>query len=110
MADASDLTGAEPFQIWETRNSLSPLDPELKMLHVCTPDEDQNSSKLNDLRQFFTDGEFIHPVTFCTLEAKPAQIGQVINNFVSEHQIDLLVLFRPDRSLLERLLHHSVTK
>jgi nucleotide-binding universal stress UspA family protein len=110
MTYATDLTGIEPFQIWETRNILSPFDPELKMLHICTPDEDPNSRKLNELRQFFAENELVHPITFCTLEAEKSKIASTINQFVTDQKSDLLVLFRPDRGLLENLLHHSITK
>lgn len=110
MTYATDLSGVEPFQIWETRNILSPLDPELKMLHICTPDEDADAGKLRDLKQFFTESDFVHPITFCTLEADKGQVAKAINGFAEEHQTDMLVLFRPDRGLLESLLHHSITK
>lgn len=107
---ASDLSGTEPFQIWETRNILAPLNPALKMFHVCTPDEDPNSRKLQELKQFFTESEFIHPISFCTAKAEKSQIAAAINQYVKQQGTDLLIMFRPDRSLLEHLLHHSVTR
>lgn len=109
IAYATDVNEADPFEIWKTSNLLAPLNAIVRVVHIH--DKKESASKFKDferLKKYFED----HPVSlqmqFHNLSGK--NVEKTLLDFMYLYDVDLLVMYRPKRSFIDRLFFKSYTK
>lgn len=108
VAYASDLKETDPYHIWYLGKWLATFHPSLHCVHVETEINEEEIFDLMALENFFrfhAKGQeifferIIHP-----------SIEEGLEEFIQKEEIDLLVMYAPEYSFLERLFHKSHTK
>lgn len=108
IAYATDLSTADPFHIWEVGKMLDVFHPIIKCVHVQTSRKEKTELKLKELVDFFENRAPALQISFHELEG----IDPVprLNRFIKEWDINLLVMFAPNKSLWEKLFFVSNTR
>jgi nucleotide-binding universal stress UspA family protein len=105
---ATSLDESDPFHIWQSSQFLSPFNAFLKIIHVRTSFDEKKDIDLPALETFLAGKELALQVSFH--ESKDTDIEEGLENFVSLHKIDLLIMYSPKRNVFERLGHRSLTR
>ncbi len=106
---ATDVEEADPFEIWKTSNLLAPLSVIIRVLHVSTGNEsDSKQEHFEKLKKYFEDNPLGLQMQFYNLRA--SNVEEKINEFLYDYDADLLVMYRPGKSFLERIFSKSYTK
>ena len=105
---ATDLYDADPYEIWKSTQWLTPLSPILHVVHVNEGQDLEASKKLKKLESFFAGQAPTLKIEFHILSGH--QISESILEYIELHEADLLIMFRPNRSWMNSLMHKSVTK
>jgi nucleotide-binding universal stress UspA family protein len=105
---ATDLDKATPFHLWEVSRMLKPYGQVVRCAHVARPaDTNHADMTLRDLEAFFAD--FAPGLQLSFHELADTDIANGIQDAAFNLDADLIVMIRPQRSWMERLLHHSET-
>lgn len=107
-AFATKVGNSNPFHIWETIQLLSVFNPTIRVINV----QDKSSKSgltLADIEEYYKENVVMPKLSFHEL-LKDDSIADVIEDFVEDTGIDLLVMYKPQRSFFERLFHRSLTK
>lgn len=104
---ASDFMDADPFGIWKTVKLLDPFQPEIKYVHF-DENKDFHLNKIKELESYFSETTPDLKISFHNLPVK----GNVsdMNDFIKESNINMLAMYKPNRSFFESLFHISFTK
>lgn len=108
VACATDLQKADLFQVWKVAQLLREYSPSLYCVHVRTDSNGTAQLPPEELESFFTANMPSIDIRFFEIEGYSA--GQSLIDFTRDQEVDLLVLFKPHRSPLERILRRSVTR
>lgn len=104
---ATALAESDPYHIWESAQLLSPFNASLKVVHVRTDSDEEKGIDLGSMETFLADKN-LKQVTFH--EFADDDIDEGLEDFVSIHKVDLLIMHSPKRNLFERLGHRSITR
>lgn len=105
---AAELTESDPFYFWEATRLLKPQSPELHILHVKNGAPSATDISMDDLKSVFMDQA---PDTNIRFEERQShQVIEELESYIDDEQIDLLIMFAPPHSILNRLVHRSKTK
>ncbi len=105
---ATALEESDPLHIWQASQLLSPFNAFLKIVHVRVDYDEEKSIDLPALETFLAGKDLGKQVSFH--EVPDDNIEEGLEEFVSTHKIDLLVMYSPKRNLFERLGHRSITR
>ncbi len=109
IAYATDIQASDPFEIWKASQLLAPLSAVFHIVHISKKEEEADEGILfKELRAYFESHPLglqtqFHHLTSNKLENK-------LNEFMTNFEIDLLVMFRPERSFIDRLFRPSYTQ
>lgn len=108
MGYASNLINADPFEIWKATHLIKPIKPiAIHSVHFSNQQENFDK-KLIEFKAFFSekmpDLEVnLHNVRFNNKVKS-------LNDFIIQHDINLMVMYRPTRSFWEALFNESFTQ
>lgn len=105
---ATSLDESDPYHIWQAGQMLAPFSAILKIVHVRTAFDEKKDIDLPALETFLAGKDLALQVSFH--ESTDTDIEEGLENFVSLHKIDLLIMYSPKRDLFERLGHRSLTR
>lgn len=105
---ATDLDPADAIQIWKTGLLVAPCNPTMRIVHACTEEEKAHPMSLDELKEFLTGRPLPLQVHFHEIKCEKVEEG--LRAFADDFQLDLLAFHAPQRNLLERLGHHSVSR
>lgn len=108
VAYATDLLEADPYEIWRAMKLLAPLNTSLEVVHFGEAKPHGRHISLSDLKDFFRENLPDLQVGFH--QFKKSSLPEDLSRFTSRYQIDLLVMYRVQRSFWEKLFHRSRTK
>ncbi|HMQ48655.1 MAG TPA: universal stress protein [Saprospiraceae bacterium] len=108
MAYASDLRDADPYHIWEIGKLLETFAPLVRCVHVNTEGSLDTALDFAQLGHFFEHHAPGLQITFHALSDN--SVTKALEEFTAVHDIDLLVMYTPQRHWLENLFHKSRTK
>ncbi|MEM1319695.1 MAG: universal stress protein [Bacteroidota bacterium] len=109
VAFATDITDADPFVIWKLTQLLSPFKVIIHCVHFnMTGDMSDDFEKMEQMKSFFENRTPAVQLKFYHLPGKKLEID--INQFVEDYHMDMLVMVRPHRGMLENLFHQSQVK
>lgn len=107
-AYATELDDADPIHIWEFRKLLAPFNPGIKILNIVDDLSGSEELSMDDLERYFREKEESANISFHRM------IGtnklELFTEFIEEHNVDLLVMYKPQRGFFDRLFHPSLTK
>ena len=105
---ATSLDESDPFRIWQAAQMLSRFKASLQIIHVRRSPDEETKVDLEVIKNFFEDKKFAPKISFH--ETTNADIEEGLEDFVSDYNIDLLIMHSPKRNLFERIGHHSVSR
>ncbi|HLF65400.1 MAG TPA: universal stress protein [Saprospiraceae bacterium] len=105
---ATSLDESDPYHIWQAAQMLSPFNAFLKIVHVRTSFDDKKNIDLPALETFLAGKDLALQVSFH--ESTDTDIEEGLENFVSLHKVDLLIMYSPKRNVFERIGHRSLTR
>ncbi len=107
IAYATDLSEADPYHIWKTGKWLSVFHPVLHIVHIATKVQNGHID-LHEMEQFFENQAPALQVRFHTIESKSVTEG--LETFADWHNVDIMVMYAPHHTLLQRIFQKSRTK
>ena len=109
VAYATNLSESDPYEIWRTAKLLEPFNPIIRCVHFQKKKEKANAHPtMSELRTFFEDNTPALRMTFH--EEETDNVVESLIEFVDRYEIDLLVMYKPERTFFNRLFKKSVTK
>lgn len=104
---AVDLLDAETFEIWKEVKLFKPFQPEIKCIYFN--DQQINiEDKVKELEIHFAQTAPELNVKFYSLPVKDKV--KDMNDFIVEHDINMLVMYKPKRSFFDSIFHSSYTQ
>ena len=104
---ATDFSAADVYEIWKSTRIFRPFNPILKCVHFYdSPSEDR--SKMEELKLYFKETNPKLPVKLFNLPAEDKL--KDMNNFIEHENVNILIMFKPKRTLFDSLFHSSWTK
>ncbi|MEO1627293.1 MAG: universal stress protein [Bacteroidota bacterium] len=109
IAYAAEMNSADPFEIWKVMELFESMDILLRCVHFNqTAELTDNYEKMEQMKAFFSGRVPTIPIHFHHLPGK--QLTDDLNDFVDKYEMDLLVMYQPQRGFLEGLFHRSDSK
>ena len=106
---ATNLSEGDPYEIWRAAKLLAPFNPTIRCVHFETQKEKANAHPtMSELKSFFEDNTPALRMTFH--EEKTDDVATSLKEFVDIYDIDVLVMYKPQKSLFQRLFKKSITK
>lgn len=107
VAYASDLSEADPYHFWKATEILSPFHPILYVINIHQGKE-HDQVAIDELKKIFSNNTPAVQISFH--QEKHDSIRKGLEEFVDNYGVDLLVMYSPHRSWIERIFHHSQTR
>lgn len=107
VAYASDLSEADPYHFWKATEILSPFHPLLHVINIHQGKE-HDQVAIDELKKIFSNNTPALQISFH--QENHESISKGLEEFVDNYGVDLLVMYSPHRSWIERLFHHSQTR
>ena len=105
---ATDLHEADPYHIWQVGKLLEPFDPTLHCFHVNTSNTVEEIQAFNQLATFFEDHAPALKIEFHPIPQQ--DITEGLMAFSEVYDLDVLIMYQHDHSLIERLFKQSQTR
>ena len=105
---ATDLLKSDPQHILEVVQFLKPFNPSIKCIHIQTSNREKKQLDFEEMVQFFNAERPGLPISFYKLEGLDPV--HRLNKFIETWDIDLLVMFAPQRGMWEHLIYVSNTQ
>ncbi len=108
MGYASNLIDSDPFEIWRASDLMKPIQP--SSIHCVHFSEKQKKldDKLDQFKAFFATNVPNLRINFYSFRTDDKV--QDLNKFCVEHNINLMVMYRPPRNFWQALLKESFTQ
>ena len=104
---ATEFSDADPFEIWKAMKLFQPFKPTIKCVHFADhPVSDED--KIKEWKQYFTETSPELNVELYSLPTKDKV--RDMDDFIAEHNINTMVMYKPQRSFLESIFHRSYTQ
>ncbi len=107
VAYASDLSESDPYHFWKAAELLTPFHPLLHVINIHKGDA-HDQIAIDELKKIFSDNTPAVQISFH--QEKHDSIATGLEEFVDNYGVDLLVMYSPHRSWVERWFHHSQTR
>lgn len=104
---ATDFLAADPFEIWKAGKLLQAVQTKKIIVHLNDKRE-YLEEKIAELESFFAEHTTISDVSIYSIFTE--NMVDDLNDFIREHKISTMVMYKPKRSFFERLFHKSFTK
>lgn len=107
VAYASDLSESDPYHFWKAAEILTPFHPLLHVINIHKGNA-HDQIAIDELKKIFSDNTPAVQISFH--QEKHDSIATGLEEFVDNYGVDLLVMYSPHRSWIERWFHHSQTR
>jgi len=104
---ATELMDADPFEIWKTIKLFKPFQPEIKCVHFKEK-QDNKEDKIKEMEHYFSETAPEINIEFYSLSVKD-KVNDM-NDFIIEHNVDILVMYKPNRTYFDSMFHKSYTQ
>lgn len=113
VAFATDLSEADPYHVWRSAQMLAPFHPLMHVVHIAN-DKTGNLDRgvnLLEVEDFFNRHGNNTPALQITFhELKRESVTSGLEEFIDTYEIDMLVMFAPKHTWLDRMFKASTTK
>ncbi|MDX2072646.1 MAG: universal stress protein [Haliscomenobacter sp.] len=107
VAYASDLSESDPYHFWKAAEMLTPFHPLLHVINIHRGDA-HDQIAIDELKKIFSNNTPAVQISFH--QEKHDSVTDGLEVFVDNYGVDLLVMYSPHRSWVERWFHHSQTR
>jgi nucleotide-binding universal stress UspA family protein len=107
VAYASDLSESDPYHFWKAAEMLTPFHPLLHVINIHKGDA-HDQIAIDELKKIFSNNTPAVQISFH--QEKHDSITDGLEVFIDNYGVDLLVMYSPHRSWVERWFHHSQTR
>ncbi|MCB0663644.1 MAG: universal stress protein [Saprospiraceae bacterium] len=107
IAFASDLKTTDPYNIWKAAQLLEPFHPIIHCIHV-QDSKNKNEMDMTEIRDFFENRAPSLQMQFKEIDGN--SVSDALNDYIDTFDIDMLVMPSPQRNLIERVFHKSMTR
>lgn len=107
IAYASDLSESDPYHFWKATEMLTPFHPLLHVINIHKGDA-HDQIAIDELKKIFSNNTPAVQISFH--QEKHDSITDGLEVFIDNYGVDLLVMYSPHRSWVERWFHHSQTR
>ncbi len=107
VAIASNLAAAAPYHIWKVAQLMQTYHPQLLCVHVHTNQNGEFHIDPEELEAFYYANMNTIDIRFFHLQGD--SVREALDAFAAEQGVDLLVLFRQQRGILDAFFHRSLT-
>lgn len=107
IAYASDLSESDPYHFWKAAEMLTPFHPLLHVINIHKGDA-HDEIAIDELKKIFSNNTPAVKISFH--QEKHDSITDGLEVFIDNYGVDLLVMYSPHRSWVERWFHHSQTR
>ncbi len=107
VAYATDLSESDPYHFWKAAEMLTPFHPLLHVINIHKGDA-HDQIAIDELKKIFSNNTPAVQISFH--QEKHDSITDGLEVFVDNYGVDLLVMYSPHRSWVERWFHHSQTR
>lgn len=107
VAYASDLSESDPYHFWKAADMLTPFHPLLHVINIHKGDA-HDQIAIDELKKIFSTNTPAVQISFH--QEKHDSITDGLEVFIDNYGVDLLVMYSPHRSWVERWFHHSQTR
>ena len=104
---ATDFMDADPYEIWKIMKRFSPSQSKVKCIHF-NGKETRTEKKVKELKSFFADAIPDLDIEFYNLLSDDKV--KDMNIFIEQQNINLLVMYKPNRTFLGSIFHKSYTQ
>ena len=108
VAYATKLSEGDSYYIWSLTKLLSAWNPNIKVVNILEESFDREPISIDDISEFFKDVNTTGEITFHSMIGEDH--SELLERFTENNDIDLLVMYRPERNWFERIFHKSLTK
>ena len=99
---ACDFEGVSPLILDKIVNFAQRFDAQVHFIHVS-----QSESKLDISTSI---QQLSYPITYSTETIQADSVSEGLNNFVEDHNVELLIMATKKRNFWEQIIHRSITK
>ena len=103
---ATDFSDADPFEIWKAMKLFKPFQPAIKCVHFDEP-QAHNEDKVKELESYFAETSPELNIELYSLPVKDKV--EDMNDFIAKQNVNMLVMYKPNRSFFESIFHKSYT-
>jgi nucleotide-binding universal stress UspA family protein len=107
VAYASDLSESDPYHFWKATEMLTPFHPLLHVINIHKGNA-HDQVAIDELKKIFSNNTPAVQISFH--QEKHDSVTDGLEVFVDNYGVDLLVMYSPHRSWVERWFHHSQTR
>lgn len=104
---ATDFLDADPFKIWKAIKNFKPFQPEIKCVHF-NEKQVYKEDKIKELELYFAETAPELSVEIYSLPVRDKV--KDMNDFIEEHNVNMLVMYKPKRTFFESIFHISYTQ
>ncbi len=104
----ADLSEADPYHIWKVGQWLEPFGAVLHCVHIQAGADTGHELRIQDLESFFRDHAPSLQIRFHKYAGK--SVTDALDEFAAQYDADLLVMYAPYHSLLDRIVRPSRTR
>jgi len=108
---ATEFLDTDPFEIWKTIKFFKLFQPEIKCVHF-NEKQAYKEDKINELELYFAETAPELNVELYNLPVKDKVKDKVkdMNKFIKEHNVNMLVMYKPKRTFFDSIFHKSYTQ
>ena len=104
---ATDFLDADPFEIWKAVKLFQPFQPKIKCIHF-NEEQVYNENRIKELTSYFTETVPELNIEIFSLPVKDKV--EDMNDFIRNQNINMLVMYKPNRSFFDSMFHKSYTQ
>ena len=108
IAYATDLLETDPYNIWTTIRLFDTFNPVLRIVHIENEDDQNASFDMDELQTYFKESLPALRISYHNIVSK--HVEGKLEEFADMYDVDMMVMYRPHRSLFERIFHSSLTR
>jgi len=104
---ATDFSEVDPSEIWEVTKLFAPFQPAIKCVHFNEA-QVSYSDKIEEFKSYFAKNAPELQMEFYDLPVN--NTVKYMNYFIENQHIDMLVMYKPQRTFFESIFHKSYTQ
>jgi len=108
VAYAAEMRESDPFYLQKAMAILPSSEVELHVLHVQAGNMEPALMSLRDFEHVFAKEAANTKMAVHELEG--TEVTEALDSFVETNEVDLLMMFAPEHTMIDRLFHRSTTK
>ncbi|MBK8504411.1 MAG: universal stress protein [Saprospiraceae bacterium] len=108
LAYASELSSADPYELWRALDLIKPFSPVVRYLHVSQGIEETEVNSEDRIRKYIESQNSALQLVFYQINAQ--DIDKELEKQSRTFDVDLIVIYHKSKNIFQRMFTHSHTK